>query len=75
MAAVGECDFELSQLPYFADLAPLDFKLSRYLKELLHGHALGNDEAVIVDINEWTDKQDQKFLLRMCKNIAGKMGK
>ena len=45
----------------FADLAPLYFQLSRYLKESLRGCCFEDDEAVVMAKNERIKEQDQKF--------------
>ena len=59
MVAVHECGFELfSQPRYFADLAPSDFEMFKYLNVSLHGRAFEDDEAVIMAINEGIKEKD-----------------
>jgi len=55
-----------SRPPCFADLAPSDFQLSRYLKELLCERAFEDDRAVVVAINEWIEEQDENLF---CEGI------
>jgi len=52
MVTVHECGFRLLfQPPCFADLGPLDYQLSRYLKGSFSGRAFEDDEPVIMAVN------------------------
>jgi len=54
---------------YFADPAPSDFELSRYLQELLRWRAFEDDEAVIMAINERIVEQDQHLFCEGVKTL------
>jgi len=71
MVAVHECGFELlSQLPYFADLAPSDFQRSRYLKESLRGLAFEDDEAITMAVIKQIEEQEQNFSCEGVKHCS-----
>jgi len=62
LVAMHEGGFEIfSQPPYFADLVPSDFEMSRYLKESLYGCASDDDGAVVMAIKDGIEKQDYNF--------------
>lgn len=63
-AAIDECGFELLQHPpYSPDLAPSDFHLFRFLKELLRGQKFDSDENVIHAIDDWCEGLHESFFL------------
>lgn len=62
MAAIHNAGFEiLEQPPYSPDLAPSDFHLFPKLKEHLRGTHFPDDDAVMTEVNEWLERQDNLF--------------